>query len=491
MGGVWQTLVRLPWLIVVVVMVAAGAAGGFVLLRERDREPAVAATSPSPSPSASPAPSPSPSPSPSPLPSPSPPPPPPAPAGAAQASRLSPAPGPAEPEAPASLIDRLRPALARTSACLVVRNGTEETVSYNPDLPLAPASAQKVLVAAAALDRLGPDFRFVTKVVARQGPKDGAVDEVWLVGGGDPVLSAPEWTAFARAQPRTARSAMTPMTSLVDGLAAAGVKMIRGAVHGDDSWHDRLRYLPSWKPIYITDGDALPMSGLTVNSGWKTWTPAGKPAENPTLYAASELARLLGGRGIAVGGADEAVAPGGTVILASVFSPPLSSIVASMLNSSDNLTAEMITRELGKRVTGTGSTAAGTRVVKEVADRLGLPTRGMEMIDGSGLDVSNRATCTLLQKAMDLGDQAQFHSIWDGLAVAGQTGTLVRRLADTPLAGRLHAKTGSIAGVIAFVGYIDAPRPIHFAFIANGTIPSARQLGDDVLLAIAKDGNAA
>jgi D-alanyl-D-alanine carboxypeptidase/D-alanyl-D-alanine-endopeptidase (penicillin-binding protein 4) len=269
------------------------------------------------------------------------------------------------------------------------------------------------------------------------------------------------------------------------------VKTVRGAVHGDDTWHDRLRYLPSWKPAYITEGDAVPLSALTVNSGWKSWTPEGKPAENPTLYAASELARLLGGGGIAVGGADEGAAPPGAVVLASVSSPPLSTIVAFMLSSSDNLSAELITRELGKRVSGAGSTAEGTRVVAEEAAKLGLPTGGMRMTDGSGLDVGNRATCMLLQKAMDLGAQAPFRSIWDGLSVAGRTGTLVHRLIGTPLEGRLHAKTGSIAGVVAFVGWIDAPRPVHFAFIANGTIPSARQLGDDVLLAIARDGGVA
>src|SRR5205823_13230359 len=139
---------------------------------------------------------------------------------------------------------------------------------------------------------------------ARQGPTDGVVDEVWLVGGGDPVLSAPEWAAYEQTQPRTAGAAVTPMAALVDGMAGAGVKAVRGAVHGDDTWHDRLRYLPSWKPAYITEGDAVPLSALTVNSGWKSWTPEGKPAENPTLYAASALARLLGGRGIAAGGAD-------------------------------------------------------------------------------------------------------------------------------------------------------------------------------------------
>jgi D-alanyl-D-alanine carboxypeptidase/D-alanyl-D-alanine-endopeptidase (penicillin-binding protein 4) len=397
-----------------------------------------------------------------------------------------PAPPPA-PATPLTLLERLRPTLARTTACLVVRNASGESVTLNPDLPLAPASTQKILVAAAALDQLGPGFRFTTTVVARQGPRDGVVDELWLVGAGDPVLAAPEWAAYQAAQPRTAGAVVTPMTSLVDGLAASGVKAVTGIVHGDDSWHDRLRYLPTWKPSYIEDGDAVPLSALTVNNGWKTWTPKGKPAENPTHNTASELVRLLGARGIPAAGAGEGTAPAGAVVLASVSSPSLSSIVTAMLTSSDNLSAELITRELGKRVRGSGTTDAGTQVIESVAARLGLPTAGMRMTDGSGLDVNNRATCGLLQKALELGARAEFRPIWDGLAVAGRTGTLHHRLEGTPLEGRLHAKTGSISGVVGLVGFVEGPRPVQFSFMANGTIPSARALGDEVLLAIAQD----
>jgi D-alanyl-D-alanine carboxypeptidase/D-alanyl-D-alanine-endopeptidase (penicillin-binding protein 4) len=70
--------------------------------------------------------------------------------------------------------------------------------------------------------------------------------------------------------------------------------------------------------------------------------------------------------------------------------------------------------------------------------------------------------------------------------VAGQSGTLSRRLADTPLAGKLRGKTGSLNGVTGLVGYVDGRRTLSFAFLANGTSlsDSAGRLLQDRLVAL-------
>ena len=89
--------------------------------------------------------------------------------------------------------------------CFVVSAGDRTLASHGPDTPLTGASTQKILTAAAALSILGPDTTFDTRVVASSAPTDGTVDRVWLVGGGDPVLSTNDYVSFLKSQPKSKR----------------------------------------------------------------------------------------------------------------------------------------------------------------------------------------------------------------------------------------------------------------------------------------------
>jgi D-alanyl-D-alanine carboxypeptidase/D-alanyl-D-alanine-endopeptidase (penicillin-binding protein 4) len=336
--------------------------------------------------------------------------------------------------------------------------------------PFAPASTQKLLVAAAALDLLGPDYRFQTTAVAAAPPSNGTVNQLWLVGSGDPVLATADYAATFTRDRRYAGQPITPLESLADQLAAAGVRNVPGGVHGDDSRFASVRYLPQWTPADVAAGNASPLSALDLNQGWQGFASRYIPAADPPGFAAGELSHLLALRGIGVPGlpAPDAVAPAGTV-LASVQSPPLGQIVSAMLRSSDNHTAEMLTLELGRRVAGDGSTAAGLRAVMQVDRGLGIPTAGVNLVDGSGLTRDNRATCDALLGAVDRGESnPQLNALAQGLPVAGVSGTLVSRWAGTPFQGHLAAKTGSIEGVAAMAGVLDLGHPIHFAMVLNG-----------------------
>ena len=77
------------------------------------------------------------------------------------------------------------------------------------------------------------------------------------------------------------------------------------------------------------------------------------------------------------------------------------------------------------------------------------------MVDGSGLDRSDRVTCQLIQAALQRSGPGG--AIGRGLAVAGQNGTLFHRLIGTPAAGRLLGKTGSLEGVSALSGFVLPP----------------------------------
>ncbi len=374
---------------------------------------------------------------------------------------------------------------ART--CLAVYEGERPVLLRRPEQPLVPASTQKTLVATAALAALGPDFRYETSVVSDGGPREGAVGTLWLVGSGDPTLASPEYITFLSERPRFQLHQATPLTALADGLKAAGVTTITGGIVGDESRYDRTRILPGWKASYVIDNEVGPLSALLVNGGFTVFQPPEKRADDPAAHAASELSRLATAAGITVAGPARsgAAPPEGAVTLATVRSAPLSDIVAGMLRESDNTAAELLVREIGVAKRRDGSTPAGTQAVTDALAEAGLPTAGLRLGDGSGLEVTNQSNCTLLAAALRKPDRGGAPELSPLLAVAGRSGTLSLRLAGTPLEGKLRAKTGSLNGVSGLTGYLDGRRSVSFAFLANGPISeSAGRLLQDRLMAL-------
>jgi serine-type D-Ala-D-Ala carboxypeptidase/endopeptidase (penicillin-binding protein 4) len=359
--------------------------------------------------------------------------------------------------------------------CFVVNAGNHTLATHGADTPLIGASTQKLLVAAAALSTLGPESTFETRAVAAGPPNDGAVDQLWLVGGGDPVLSTGDYASFLQSQPHTKGDVTTSLESLADAIVAKGVRSIPGGIVGDDSRYDQQRYLPTWKDTYRTDGEIGPMSALTVNDGFSTWSPARKvPVDDPTRNAAAELTGLLQARGVRVGAPSTGQAPGSTTEIASIQSPPLHDIVHSMLSSSDNLTAELLTKELGVQTAKQGTTAAGVAATTAKMRELGIPVADGALKDGSGLDRGNRVTCSELVATLTLAQRPGFTALYDGLPVAGRNGTLIADFVGTPLEGNFRGKTGSLDGVTGLTGVFDLGRRIQFAFLDNGAFDETR-----------------
>jgi D-alanyl-D-alanine carboxypeptidase/D-alanyl-D-alanine-endopeptidase (penicillin-binding protein 4) len=278
------------------------------------------------------------------------------------------------------------------------------------------------------------------------------------------------------------------LAELADGLASAGVRAVTGNIVGDDSRYDRARTVPTWKPSYLTENEVGPLGALLVNDGFTVFDAPEHRADDPAVHAAGELTRLLQAVGISVGSpASSGVAPAadGRVTLATVRSAPLSDIVAGMLRESDNTAAELLTRELGVARAHDGSTAAGTKVIVDALAAAGLPTTGLRLGDGSGLEATNRAGCAVLAAALRRPDRSGAPALSPLLAVAGRSGTLALRLADTPLDGKLRAKTGSLDGVSGLAGYVEGRRALSFAFLANGSLSDAAgRLLQDRLVAV-------
>jgi D-alanyl-D-alanine carboxypeptidase/D-alanyl-D-alanine-endopeptidase (penicillin-binding protein 4) len=368
------------------------------------------------------------------------------------------------------LQSRLDAELGAGESCVVVTDGAGEVASRSATTAMAPASTEKLLTAVAALSTLGADFKYQTKAVAPAAPANGTVARLWLVGAGDPGLATPEYQALIASDPETKDEVTTPLAALADSIVAAGVGRIPGGIQGDDSRYDSQRYLPTWDDTYRTDGEVGPVGALTVNHGFSAFRPKPIPVDDPALFAAGELTRLLMDRGVAVGGSPgHSNAPGDAVNVASVQSPPLHDVVGSFLRISDNLAGELMTRELGVNVASHGTTAAGTRVIADKLRELGVPVDGLALVDGSGLDRGNRMSCRTLLATLGVGARSEFRALWDGLAIAGQTGTLADELLGPPLAGKLRGKTGNLTGVTGLVALIDLGRDLRFAFVANGS----------------------
>jgi serine-type D-Ala-D-Ala carboxypeptidase/endopeptidase (penicillin-binding protein 4) len=405
------------------------------------------------------------------------------PSAPATVTAASPRPAPSA-SPPTSAVDPLAASMEGINACLIVVKGTEPVAAVNPDLPLAPASTLKLLTAAAALTRLGPDFRFVTRVIAPAAPRpDGSVDALYLVGGGDPVLSTPAFAGWVAKKPGLAGASLTPLSDLAQSVANAGVRSVVGGIHGDDSRYDRTRYLSSWPASTKSEGDIGPVGALSVNHGYNTWDPRVTVVASPADAASAALAKLLNARGIPATQSNSWNAPGNGVVLAQIFSPPLGQLIGDMLRSSDNYIAELVTRELDRYGGGSGTTSGGTQVTAATMASLGMPTTGLALLDGSGLSPGNRSTCRLELSVLQLASRPGLSPLREGLSVAGVNGTLVKRYVNTPVQGKLTAKTGWINGAAAMVGNLQLGAPLQFAFIANGPFgwPNAKAREDQMV----------
>lgn len=373
---------------------------------------------------------------------------------------------------------------APAQMCLRAEIGGRTLVSINSSLPLLPASNMKVLTGFGVLARLKPDSTFRTSVRASTPVAGTVVGNLYLVGGGDPLLATPEFVSqYARSKGEDPVS-FTDLTKLADKVFESGIRSISGSVIGDDSRFDAQRYLPSWKSSYAYLAEIGPQSALSVNDGLLSIGPPAIPASDPAAHAAAVFAGLLEQRGIAIGAPPSSGVSETTVAeVAAIESAPVSEVVQEMLESSDNLTAELLAKEVSvNQGVNPGSTGVGVALIRESLAQAGLPLDGFATVDASGLDRSDRATCDLLQAVLDrVGSQSL---LAQGFPVAGKTGTLQNRFQSNPATGRLRAKTGALSGVTALSGWVDRLDDVSvgFSMLANGSFSDleGKQLQEDL-----------
>ncbi|MDD9369068.1 MAG: D-alanyl-D-alanine carboxypeptidase/D-alanyl-D-alanine-endopeptidase, partial [Acidimicrobiales bacterium] len=390
----------------------------------------------------------------------------------------------AAPVADRRLVDDLQGWLvdSPTDTCLVVASEGREVFAHNPGTPVAGASTQKLITATGLLLALGPDATLRTDAVAAAPPAGGVVaGDLFVVGGGQADLATPAW---GEAGPGARKRVIHDVDGLVSAVVAAGVTRIEGSVVGDGSRYDDQHYQTSLAPRLIDQDQIGPIGGLMVNDGFAGFSPARTnaetvPAADPAADAARVITERLQAHGITVVGAPRAgTAPEGAAAVASLESPPLSQVVADMLATSDNETAEASLKEIGLATSGEGTWAAGVAGLTALLAEQGVRMDGVQVADGSGLTIDNRLTCGTLVDVLTLEGTGPV--VRDGLAVAGETGTLADRWTGTEVAGRLRGKTGTLRNVAALAGEVDPSQGggLTFAYVANVPDPGEVTAGE-------------
>jgi serine-type D-Ala-D-Ala carboxypeptidase/endopeptidase (penicillin-binding protein 4) len=287
--------------------------------------------------------------------------------------------------------------------------------------------------------------------------------------------------------------------------------------------------IPEWTPnvdYYTLDNTMVPLN--TVNKGdtarpgldrppgsllvraWGTAPPEGfhtdLAIEDPAIFTAAALKQALMSRGVSITGepasahkypirtgdfSAERIKPValvpisvGTVaapladrkVLATHVSVPVIQDIMVTNKTSQNLHAELLLRLLGKLCAGDGSFAQGTRVVRQFLLSAGVDDGDFFFYDGSGMSMDDRIAPRALTRLLAYGSHQPWGAAWrDTLPIAGIDGTLGGRFKNSPLKGRLWAKTGTLGETNALSGYLTTAsgKTLAFSILVNGHRPGS------------------
>ncbi|WP_445251381.1 D-alanyl-D-alanine carboxypeptidase/D-alanyl-D-alanine endopeptidase [Microcoleus sp. D2_18a_D3] len=428
-----------------------------------------------------------------------------------------------------------RPEFSRSRWGILIQPLSSTTTLYSRDAQkyFIPASNAKLLTTAAALQKLGADFRIKTSVYS------GENGSLYVAGRGDPSI--------AEAQ----------LKSLAQQLKQRGISQVNQLI-GDDSYFQGSAVNPNWEWEDAQAGYGAPINSLIFNQNaidlllspqalgqplkvtfaepklanqWQLQNNTVTVAENESEFieVGREFYRPIirvGGQ-LKVGGEPESayvavVNPANNFLqyfqqalvaegipvkqslvasasrnlnqeLATVESPPLAELVRETNRESNNLYAEVLLRLLGK-VTDkmplpqedTGE--MGLKELKTVLTQLGVNPNSYRLADGSGLSRHNLITPEALVQTLRLMANSPAASLYrQSLPIAGESGTLKNRFNNTPNRVNLQAKTGTMSGVSALSGYIEVPNyePLVFSIIVNQSDLSTakmRSATDEIVL---------
>ena len=404
----------------------------------------------------------------------------------------------------------------------------------NGSTRLLPASNAKLYTSAAALDVLGPAYRFRTAVLA-DGPvrKHVLRGDLYLKGYGDPMETA---RGYRRLAAEVARS---------------GVRTVRGALVADDSFYDSVRLAPFWswddEPYYYSAQtsalniapDTIGDTGTVLIDVHPGAAPGRRPkvtmiprnhyvrirdtattgatgsaqtidasrvhgrnliditgsipldssgyasqpsVDQPTRLVADVFRRALAKDGVRVARRTRyAATPASAARLAERSSEPLAKILVPWLKLSNNMIAEAVTKALGQAASGQGTWSAGTAAILNAVQADGVDTSTLQLFDGSGLgradDVTTSRPSTSCRPSGPSPGSTPGTPRCRSPAIrpSSSAARSATGWPAPPAANNLHGKTGSMTGVSALSGYVTdrAGDQLAFSMLSNNFVAGA------------------
>lgn len=418
---------------------------------------------------------------------------------------------------------------------VLVQNMTTGEVidEYRSDKVVPPASVMKLLTTAACLETMGPGFRFPTVLEYTGSIENGVLHgDLYVHGGCDPSLGWEGKTAFFTQWIKAVRAAGIKR---IEGAVIADMTMLDGEAQNpgwlcEDAGNYyapgifALNYYGNTMNIVLKSGepgtvatvmktepqvedirfinrvrcdriqyDGAFVSGLpysneryltgAVPSNLGTFGVKGD-LPNPGLLLARHFTAKLREAGIAVAREADYLPDYNPLLpkrheLYIHYSEPLSELIKETNINSNNLYAEALFRYLGTRYTLPGTIHNSQDLLRDYWRRRGVAVQNAIVKDGCGLAPQDAISAKAFVQLLTIMSRSKNQEAWiASLPVSGKTGTLKSLCPGTVLEGRIHAKSGTIAGTKNFAGYIDMPNGDTwvFAILINSAPGKAKNI---------------
>jgi len=433
-----------------------------------------------------------------------------------------------------ALMERHRLAGARVGFVLYDIARGDRLAALNRNELFIPASTIKVATTLAALNILGHDYRFDTRLLATGAIAGTALNgDLYLQGGGDPLLQAQDLMALAQRLKDAGVSSLTGQFFYDVSLLATTEKI-------SARWPDNTRYNPgvdalsldfnrtllTWRPkdeagtveAFETPAfddagpglaDADPDTGRGIiyagpqSAGRWLLSPSAPatgseylPVKTPGLRAARVFRRFCDLIGVELPEPQAAPAPADAKVLGRVSSPPLTAIARQSLEHSNNMVAELIGQVAARRLTGKPGTLAQSAAAMAGWLKTTIPGvawDGFQMPNHSGLAEDARVSPEQMAAILRFAAGQRYGGVGYQtlLPVSGYRKSMNGRLRDPTTALRVWAKTGTLRYAKGLAGVLFTQQGRQVVFVLYITDFDRFRAQGPAAIAQASDGDAA